>query len=326
MSIPDVTNLIEHNNIDNMVEAWQRAMPKILSALRLIGNQMKYLNHVFATNDTYKEFRLRFNAGYASTSPKEPDSEEDLKWLEGVFHRGCWAVICDRLEIRKMMSSKRVDQLNDQLEGKGDPLPAITSENIIGIIQGFATALPEYMDEVCCEVYDYLRPHGCKLKTSQGNLHELGNKVILSYAVDTHGHGWQISPDTRQSLNNVANVFSLLDGYGPSQGHNGELVTAILGAHPGANAGETKYFRWRAWRNRNLHLTFKRMDLVDELLQRCASRRNLKRPDRPKSDNTDNALIKTDPILIRKDVADATQETETAPAGGSPAKADKEKT
>jgi hypothetical protein len=58
-------------------------------------------------------------------------------------------------------------------------------------------------------------------------------------------------------------VFHALDGNGTIKTHRGPLIDAIEAAKDGT--GETDYFRFRCFRNRNLHLEFKRLDLVAKL-------------------------------------------------------------
>jgi hypothetical protein len=59
--------------------------------------------------------------------------------------------------------------------------------------------------------------------------------------------------------------FCLLDGKVPPK-YPGDAVTAIREAlNGGAVAGETEYFRWKAFQNGNMHLEFKRADLLERL-------------------------------------------------------------
>ena len=58
-------------------------------------------------------------------------------------------------------------------------------------------------------------------------------------------------------------MFHALDGNGTIKTHRGPLIDAKEAAKDGT--GETDYFRFRCFRNRNLHLEFKRLDLVAKL-------------------------------------------------------------
>jgi hypothetical protein len=55
----------------------------------------------------------------------------------------------------------------------------------------------------------------------------------------------------------------LLDGKGVPGGYASPLMDAIQTSRTGT--GETDYFEFRCCVNRNLHITFKRLDLVKQL-------------------------------------------------------------
>ena len=63
-----------------------------------------------------------------------------------------------------------------------------------------------------------------------------------------------------QHIRAIDNVFHALDGNGAIKTHRGPLIDAIEAAKDGAE--ETDYFRFRCFRNRNLHLELKQLDLV----------------------------------------------------------------
>jgi hypothetical protein len=61
----------------------------------------------------------------------------------------------------------------------------------------------------------------------------------------------------------IDGVFHVLDGKGVMREHKGPLCRAIEASPDGR--GETDYFRFRCFKNRNLHLEMKRLDLVRQL-------------------------------------------------------------
>lgn len=70
-------------------------------------------------------------------------------------------------------------------------------------------------------------------------------------------------------------MFALLDGKPGVTTHQGWLADAICAADGGI--GETEYFAFKCYGNGNLHLRFKRMDLVKKL-NAVAGGRNLYAP------------------------------------------------
>lgn len=60
----------------------------------------------------------------------------------------------------------------------------------------------------------------------------------------------------------IDSVMRVLDGRTPIQNRHGELAEAI-----GRGDTETEYFKFKCFKNGNLHLEFKRLDLVQRLNQ-----------------------------------------------------------
>jgi hypothetical protein len=118
-----------------------------------------------------------------------------------------------------------------------------------------------FIEEAVQEVFEYLRPHHSRYKTNTE--FEIGKRVIL-FALETKwGGGFRVDHYREQHIRAIDNVFHALDGNGTIKTHRGPLIDAIEAAKNGT--GETEYFRFRCFRNRNLHLEFKRLDLVAKL-------------------------------------------------------------
>lgn len=74
-----------------------------------------------------------------------------------------------------------------------------------------------------------------------------------------------------QKLIALENVFNALDGKGQiSKSWQSELDQAIDAMPPGAKRGETSLFEFTCHKNKNLHLTFKRLDLLQRFNQMAA--------------------------------------------------------
>lgn len=66
-------------------------------------------------------------------------------------------------------------------------------------------------------------------------------------------------------------MFNALDGKGQiARAHYSELANALKESR--TNAGETPLFSFRAHKNRNIHLAFKRLDLVAQINKRAGER------------------------------------------------------
>jgi len=179
--------------------------------------------------------------------------------------RRVWGLLVDRIGLRNIMSVKKRAEFDRQL--KDGELPPITEETILDILMGLAGQARDFAKEASLEVFDILRPRGPwsgKYKTNDA--FRVGRKVILSSMVEPgYSSNGSFRPNhyREQSLIAIDGVFHLLDGKGVMRDHRGPLVNAIIASQDGR--GETEYFRFKCFKNHNLHLEMKRLDLVKQL-------------------------------------------------------------
>lgn len=173
-----------------------------------------------------------------------------------------WRVLVERMELKRVLSVKRRQELDDQLL-KGDKLPDITEENIVAMMQENLASIDSYVKEAIHEVFDFLRPVGSGLKSNSE--FELGKRVILPQVVSP-GYikgSFRVAYRHEPELTALDNVFSVCAGHGTIKTYRGPLSDGISECKDGV--GETEYFRFRCCLNGNLHIEFKRPDLVARL-------------------------------------------------------------
>lgn len=199
-----------------------------------------------------------------------PDAIE-LEW-----RKTAWQILVDRMELKRICSVARAKEIDKQLE---DPktLPDITEANMLAVLEGNVRNIGAFLEEAVAELFDQLRPYrngdrGDGMKTN--HVYEIGERVVLHYAVTpSYGGGrfrMAYSEHKTQLVRCLDNVMHLLDGKGTVPTHAGPLVDAINGE---GNRGvvETEYFEAKSFKNQNLHLKFKRPDLLAELNRRGAA-------------------------------------------------------
>lgn len=174
-----------------------------------------------------------------------------------------WRFLAERLELPRVMSLKRWKELSRDIEEGA--MPEITEQALADMVASTVSSLDDLMGSAVEEVYELLRPRQSLHKTNKEARGAIGSKVILL--------GW-VTRDTPSlfdvqyhqidRIRAVDRVFRLLDGKGVTgETWRGELGDAIRASTTGS--GQTTYFDWKAYRNGNLHLTFRRPDLVAEL-------------------------------------------------------------
>jgi len=184
------------------------------------------------------------------------DPDELLKELK----KDVWRALIDRMELRRILSVKRNEELNRQIE-TGKDLPDIDEAQILAMLEGTLANTGAFIEEAVQEVFEFLRPRNSRYKTNTE--FEIGKRVILFAVENKWGGGFRVDHYREQHIRAIDNVFHALDGNGTIKTHRGLLIDAIEAAKDGT--GETEYFRFRCFRNRNLHLEFKRLDLVAKL-------------------------------------------------------------
>jgi hypothetical protein len=274
------TDLVSYTSADEMAAVYRDATAKIRAAIIELGEQSRRLGEAFQS-----ESRYDFGIGLNFRGNREGDCSE--KTADDIIARmklTAWAAIIAKLNIRRLMSSKRIEELDAALEigsrrhySSDQPRqqwPDLTTENIRGIAEGYAMSATEFLEEAVREEYDFWRPNrdshdGHYKRNSEWHL---PRRIIRGWIVEG---SYRRETPFRCNYSNQAHVTALdsimhmLDGQGPVKEYKGELVSAIEMSADGK--GETKYFKFRCYKNRNLHLEFKRLDLL-ELFNQIAAR------------------------------------------------------
>lgn len=250
----DDTDLAQRATITKMVETYDREVSRVKRSYKALGSAERNLESVFGKE--YSDF---------SVFPDSTWHNQDLQQILIKLKCNAWRSIVNRLQIRKFMSVKAWKDLDKKLEDS-KKMPALTVQNVADIIATYEQRAMEFLEEAIREVYDQLRPHdgysGAKYVTNQKNAkYDIGAKIILTNMVHMReAHASMVDYDDEQLLISLDRVFSHMDGFNIQEGYKSPLVDAINTA-PGRLA-ETDFFRVKCYMNGNLHLEFKRLELL----------------------------------------------------------------
>lgn len=262
------TELARRETITTLVGCYKLAEEEIKQAYALLESAKKRLDAAFISGTGYY---FSINTGHRSPGIGKEAAESTLKEIK----KDAWRCIVERLEIRRILSIKRREELDRQLNGETryssdevKPLPDVTEENILAMFQEGMSKATDYAREAVHEVFDWLRPmngRNAALKTNDKWM--IGKKVII-WAVEIvswGGGAFRVNYHREKEITALDNVFHMLDGRGPLKTYHGPLHDAIKASPDGT--GETDFFKFRCCRNGNLHLEFKRPDLVAKINQ-----------------------------------------------------------
>jgi hypothetical protein len=240
-----------------MANEFAEATAMIRKLMLGIKEQTDRLEAVFAKEDAYKPFDISFEYSSYRQRAYEPDA------IFNEMRRRVWRILADAIGVKNIMSVMRRQEFEDQLN-RGE-LPEIDAATLLGIIRGLMGQAKQFAEEAAKEVFEILRPQGAwggQYKTN--NAFRVGRKVILSWYVEESYRGQlRLNYHHEPHLIAIDGIFHLLDGKGIMRENRGPLIKAILESKDGR--GETHYFKFKCFKNRNLHMEMKRLDLVMEL-------------------------------------------------------------
>ena len=176
-----------------------------------------------------------------------------------------WRYIMRRCMVVELISQERHKKLSKTFED-GD-VPPFTEQNVFATMESIREGLTSMVQESIMEAYEILRPRHDSYKTNSE--YKVGKRVILSGS----NHQWMlpritISTHREADLRAIDKALHLLDGKGVPKYPN-DAATIIREALQDRLAAslpiDTPYFKVKCFRNGNIHLEFKRDDLVTEL-------------------------------------------------------------
>lgn len=247
----DGERITQRLTIAKAVEVYQTQVGRITAAFAEIHDAEAELNAAFCAGEKFRGMHVPTHHQLSFSNP-----EYTLKDIR----RQAWDCLVDLLEVRRMMSIKRAKELDEML--KQDEMPELTLENATAMVQSFQSNLETMLREAVEEVFNWLRPPNSRYKTNTEL--EVGERVVLTWMVES---GWgrsafHVNYNYEANLTALENVFSALDGRGQITKTHRSAISNAVGACDADGKGQTEYFAFRCFKNRNLHLRFKRLDLL----------------------------------------------------------------
>ena len=193
---------------------------------------------------------------------RQTDRQTQIRKIRKVF----WRYACNKLQLYNLMSEKKRHEFDKQMEN--DELPEFTPENVHSTFQMLIDNVPSLIEDTIKEAFEIFRPHNSGHKTNTE--FAVGKRVILTSMIDTFMfQGKRTSPSLNyhydQRLRIMDNAFSLMDGKGPIKYPSDSITILKEAINNRQPECETTYFKYRWHMNGTLHISFKRMDLVQRM-------------------------------------------------------------
>lgn len=253
--------------VSQMAVAYEQAKVLVEQGCKSFVEAQQILQIAFGGNKNQRHgFSFCGAMRYQSCSFEKPESFELL------MRQDAWRAIVNILELKKTSSLKRQKEIDDQLEDRNQSnLPPINEQTMMSMIEQNLNSMNDSLRELVMEIFNRLRPNddswiSNKYKTVRSNSFAIQPRQLLVFMVERKysGGGYRvIYGRAEDELRSLDNVMHILDGKPLPSTYGGPLCDSINQSQDGS--GETDYFSFRCYKNKNLHLVFKRLDLLDEL-------------------------------------------------------------
>lgn len=184
-----------------------------------------------------------------------------LREIEGNRHKvdaQIWSSVVKMTDLDRYMDKKAKDDLRQSL--LTDP-PEFTEDNAVATLQGFMAEAGMIFRRGIAEMFSDLDR---RFRSHSG--WKIGSRVILTYVFNDFGW-WNHYRNHRDTLQDIERTFLVLDGRKAGDEYSGivgEIEQARRDGCYGARQTEveSEFYKVRIFKNGNVHLWFKRDDLV----------------------------------------------------------------
>ena len=246
------TELIERQTVKTLVKNYELALSELRQGLAMLSSAYSRVGDLWKRD---------LRGGDLNSSDTITDCEIHIR-------RQQWRKIIKQLDIDKIMSIEAKNKLDKQLcdYNSEDNLPELTVENVFEVLQGFIGNSDKYFQEAIKEVFDWLRPGRWDTHKTNKKFY-VGEKVIINGGINVDQWFMRINYYDEPRLTALDNVFHLLDGQGCTK-YPFDFKTVLAAACTEKKFDcQTEYFLCKWYLNGNLHITFRRLDLLKKLNQ-----------------------------------------------------------
>lgn len=190
-----------------------------------------------------------------------PDKEQYLNAARHMLDTDVWAYLVEHTRALKLLDATARQEFHEQL--LEDP-PEVTFENVNATLEGWYLQYGEMFKRSIARSFSTLDR---RFKSHDG--WKIGGRVVLPEAIDPVWRFWKIGANKNDILRDIERIFLTLDGKDIPEEYESivESVETVTGSYSKPSTGyyEDEYFRVRVFLNGNVHIYFRRDDLLKEV-------------------------------------------------------------
>lgn len=226
-------------------------------AIRLYGEAFRMIHEAKmmvkrATGSDHTGPNLR---GMSFYSIEKGDFTGDMADVRKSIDTGVWEYLLDAIGLKTMMDATAIQEFRDQ--NRKSP-PEVTMDNLAATMNDLGSRRVEIFDRGVINLFNKL-DHTFKTNPS----FRLEKKIIINSALGTTSYGgWNHYRNADAQVRDMDRIFHMLDGK-PPKDHLADAAAVVGSVRNLPATVETDYFTFRLCVNGNLHVGFKRADIVN---------------------------------------------------------------
>jgi hypothetical protein len=234
--------LVKSVSIDNLLNQFAAVQERVAKAIELL-NEAKAISD--RSGITYFQYML-------GDRMYDLFDKDRLERFQNAYRAKVWQYLMNESGMRSFMDATRRDAWDREIENK--VTPELTRENIAATFQTLHNSRGEMLEAGVLEVFKKL---SWNHKTNQP--FKFGKKIIVA---NVH-NGFYLNSYSQNRLDDLMRVFHVLDGK-PEPDHRNGMYSLVLGAKH-TRVIDTDYISAKLFENGNIHINFKRLDIVDAM-------------------------------------------------------------
>ncbi|MBS7671428.1 DUF4942 domain-containing protein [Croceicoccus gelatinilyticus] len=261
---PENDNLpVQRSTIEDIETKRHRALALYGEAFDLlqqagdIADKASISGHLPGASYFPREFDRLLHPCGIKTRPER--REQFIDGIRKTLDRAIWKHLVEATDIEKLMDAQAREEFRDQLEK--DP-PEATAENCYTTLANLAGTADEIFMRGIANAFSKLDR---RFRSHDG--FKIGSRVVLNNALNDYGM-WNHYGRKDDVLRDVERTFHVLDGE-----EQPERAAGIVGAIDAQRSSMTAkafvahsdYFEAKVFKNGNVHVWFKRKDLLEEV-------------------------------------------------------------